>query len=62
MRQTGEDSDALEVGEEMPSTALIHRLVLRPDFDVEVILPRNLTSAEAERISLWLSTLATVAR
>lgn len=43
----------------MPSTPLVHRLVLRPDFDIEVALPRDLSAKEVERISAWLATLAT---
>lgn len=36
---------------------LRHRLALRPNFDMEITLPRDLTSAEALRIVTWLRTL-----
>lgn len=41
----------------MPRTTLRHRLPIRKDFDLEVELPRDLTSKEAVRISEWLKTL-----
>jgi hypothetical protein len=37
---------------------LRHRLALRPDFDMEITLPRDLTSAEVLRIVTWLRSLA----
>jgi hypothetical protein len=36
---------------------LRHRLPLRPAFDMEITLPRDLTSAEVLRIMEWMRTL-----
>jgi hypothetical protein len=38
--------------------ALRHRLPLRPDFDVEIVLPRDLGAKEARRVLAWISALA----
>jgi|SRR6185437_3713640 hypothetical protein len=38
--------------------ALRHRLPLRSDFDVEVVLPRDLSAKEARRVLAWISALA----
>lgn len=38
--------------------ALTHRLPLRQDFDVEIVLPRDLTSKEARRVLAWISALS----
>jgi hypothetical protein len=40
------------------ANALRHRFPLRPDFDVEVLLPRDFTSKEAKRVTGWISALA----
>jgi hypothetical protein len=32
---------------------------LRPDLDVDINLPRDLTFAEADRLGYWIRTLAT---
>jgi hypothetical protein len=38
--------------------ALRHRLPLRPDFDVEITLPRDFTGREAKRVLAWITALA----
>jgi hypothetical protein len=48
---------SLQVQVESPG-GLRHRLPLRPDFDVEIVLPRDLTGKEARRLVAWISTLA----
>ncbi len=40
------------------SSALRHRLPLRPDFDVEIMLPRDFNQKEAKRLIAWISALA----
>jgi len=40
------------------TSAILHRLVLRSDFDVYMNLPRDLTQREAQRICAWIMTLA----
>lgn len=40
------------------ATALRHRFPLRPDFDVEILLPRDFTAKEAKRLTTWISALA----
>lgn len=44
-------------GEAVKREGLIHRLPLT-GFDVEVRLPRDLSVREAERIRVWIATLA----
>lgn len=40
--------------------SLAHYLPLRPDFTVRVILPRNLTKPEAQKVCRWIAALAVV--
>ncbi|HYO71268.1 MAG TPA: hypothetical protein VEU33_34830, partial [Archangium sp.] len=40
------------------SNALLHRLPLRSDFDVELRLPRDFTAKEAKRVTAWITALA----
>lgn len=37
---------------------LTHRLPIRPDYDAEFSLPRDLTADEVKRIAKWLEALA----
>jgi hypothetical protein len=37
--------------------AITHPFPLRPDFNVSAVLPDDLTTAEAERLSKWILTL-----
>lgn len=41
-----------------PGNALRHRLPLRADFDVEILLPRDLSTGEAQRLTAWIAALA----
>lgn len=45
------------VGAAGPPTPILHRFVLRHEFEVELRLPGNLTTIEAARLGDWLRTL-----
>ncbi len=40
------------------TNGLRHRLPLRPDFDVEIFLPRDFSAKEAKRVTTWIAALA----
>ncbi len=56
-KRVAPDSKPVDV-KTVPSAALRYVLPLRPSFDVELSLPRDLTRAEAQRLSRYLENLA----
>jgi hypothetical protein len=57
---TGEAASASGAAEEQLRNAseLLHRLPLRPDFDVEIRLPRDFNRRELEMVTTWVGALA----
>ena len=41
-----------------PIPTLTHYVPLRPNFDAMIMLPKDLTEAEADRIAAWLHAMA----
>jgi hypothetical protein len=60
----GKKEDALEQTQEIAKEPepeikdLAHRLPIRPNYDVELRVPRDLTMEEVRRITKWLESIA----